>query len=389
MKKAALLLFCFILFASAAFANIYTVTNCHDSGAGSFRQAILDANANPGPNRIIFNIPVTDPKYQTNAALGAHWWRIKPATPFPDITRDGTFIDGTTQAAYIGGDPNPYGPEIELDGELGPSGSCLVINNASSCVIKGLVINKFLLGGEDDANGIKILFGAATSNEVKGCYVGLDALGFQYGFGNDQTGVLIIDGKNNIIGGSTVSDRNVISGNGARGIQIHGSGATPAQIASGNVIKGNFIGLDSSGTILIRNSTVGVAIGNYASNNIVGGTAPGESNVISGNGTFGVRLVGDHVSSNEVKGNFIGTNPAGTLSLPNVFGVAVDSSAESNVIEGNVISGNSTFGLAIMYGAGHNTVAGNFVGTNGSGTGGSRTACSALRWCSFPPLIQP
>ncbi len=60
------------------------VTTTDDSGPGSLRQAILDANANPGTDTITFNIP----------GAGPH--TIAPLTALPEIT-DPVIIDGTTQ----------------------------------------------------------------------------------------------------------------------------------------------------------------------------------------------------------------------------------------------------------------------------------------------------
>ncbi|HYP19592.1 MAG TPA: hypothetical protein VEY08_05910, partial [Chloroflexia bacterium] len=64
-------------------AITYTVTNTNDSNTGSLRQAILDANANPGADKITFNIP----------GGGVH--RISPVTPLPGISEAVT-IDGYT-----------------------------------------------------------------------------------------------------------------------------------------------------------------------------------------------------------------------------------------------------------------------------------------------------
>src|ERR1044071_5633282 len=71
----------------------FVVTNTNDSGAGSLRQAIIDANATSGPDDITFNIP----------GSGVH--TIKPATPLPVVT-DPVFIDGFTQP---GAGPNTVG----------------------------------------------------------------------------------------------------------------------------------------------------------------------------------------------------------------------------------------------------------------------------------------
>jgi hypothetical protein len=62
-------------------ANTYTVTSIADGGAGTLRQAILDANANPGPDTISF------------AIVGGGVQTIKPATNLPSVS-EGVVIDG-------------------------------------------------------------------------------------------------------------------------------------------------------------------------------------------------------------------------------------------------------------------------------------------------------
>ena len=49
------------LAAAAAPAATFTVINTNDTGAGSLRQAIADANGSAGPHTINFNIPGADP----------------------------------------------------------------------------------------------------------------------------------------------------------------------------------------------------------------------------------------------------------------------------------------------------------------------------------------
>ncbi len=63
---------CFLLAASSLAAATFTVTNTNDSGAGSLRQAILDANANPGDDTIAFNIPGSGVQTIAVAEQSAH-----------------------------------------------------------------------------------------------------------------------------------------------------------------------------------------------------------------------------------------------------------------------------------------------------------------------------
>ena len=78
------------LLPSVVVANIFVVINTSDSGAGSLRQAMIDARTNPGPDTVIFNIPTSDAGY--DAALGI--WRIQPTIELPEMWSDGTVIDG-------------------------------------------------------------------------------------------------------------------------------------------------------------------------------------------------------------------------------------------------------------------------------------------------------
>src|SRR5262245_35476930 len=103
------------LFHSARFATIevlegriapatFLVTNNTDSGAGSLRQAILDANANGGVDQIAFNLP---------AGLV-----ISPLTPLPMINGS-LIIDGYTQpGASVNTDPFASNAvlKVQLDG---------------------------------------------------------------------------------------------------------------------------------------------------------------------------------------------------------------------------------------------------------------------------------
>ena len=103
------------MLAASVLANTYTVTTTADSGAGSLRQAILDANGNPGADAIQFDIP------------GASLHTITPATPLPSVV-DALTIDGYTQSGSSPNDNGPGFPDnsvhlIEIDGTNTWSGS--------------------------------------------------------------------------------------------------------------------------------------------------------------------------------------------------------------------------------------------------------------------------
>src|SRR5262249_13652790 len=159
-----------------------------------------------------------------------------------DIITDPVVIDGTTQPGFAGT------PLIELNGSN--------INNpalwiASDCTVRGLIINR------THGPGIQL---DGNNNIVAGNFLGTDATGtVTTGFGN-ASGVQV-NGNNNTIGGTTAGDRNVISGNQFGGVRI--SGAGPGQ-GAGNVVQGNYLSTDVSGTQPLGNGEVGVTIFNGA-----------------------------------------------------------------------------------------------------------------------------
>jgi hypothetical protein len=171
---------------------------------------------------------------------------------------------------------------------------------ASNCVARGLIINRFL------GDGIEI----ATNgfNVVEGCVIGLDAAGTDRG--NSGAGIFINRSANNRIGGTNAAQRNVISGNSSHGIGILDSNSF------GNLVLGNFIGTDATGTLNRANNGDGIDIDD-SPNNIIGGTTLGTGNVISGNSGSGVDILKAGATNNLVLGNFIGTDATGSSAIPN------------------------------------------------------------------------
>jgi uncharacterized repeat protein (TIGR03803 family)/parallel beta-helix repeat protein len=320
------------------------VTNTNDSGTGSLRTAIYYAfdkstDAVPAPTTVTFHIPTSDPNY--NAGTGV--FTIKP-TYIMTALGNGTTIDGTSEATFLGSDTNPNGPEIALDGSnftlLGVEPFNLfspgLILRAANCTIKGLTIQNF------NERGIDIYQGSDPN-------------------GSAATG--------NIIGGTTASARNVISGNATYGIGIHESTTT------GNIIEGNYIGTSQSGSAAQPNAFAGVVIYLGAHGNTVGGTGAGAGNVLSGNTYQGI-FIGDTGSNNNlVQGNFIGTNPTGSSAVPNLVGVEITNGAQANTVGGtsgattrNVVSGNTADGIQVHdSGTLNNLIEGNYIGLASDG----------------------
>ncbi|HEY9848816.1 MAG TPA: DUF4347 domain-containing protein [Leptolyngbyaceae cyanobacterium] len=384
-------------------ANDTVVINTKDSGEGSLRQAIINANTITGKDTITFNISGTGPH------------TISPTSALPTITEavviDGYSQPGASKNTLAAG--NNAQLKIILDGtNAGSSISGLNLSSSSNgSTIQGLTINKFqgvgiylesknnlvvgnflgtdatgtidlgntldgmyvagsdnIIGGSNagdrniisgnDRYGIVIL-DSATNNQVQGNYIGTDVSG-TLDLGNTKEGVFIT-GSNNIIGGSNAGDRNIISGNDRSGLFMSNTN---------NKVQGNYIGTDVTGTLDLGNTSYGMYI--TGSNNIIGGSNAGDRNIISSNDLSAIFLAKSG-TNNKVQGNYIGTDATGTIDLGNTLeGVYVEGSSNiiggSNANDRNIISGNDRYGIGILDTATNNQVQGNYIGTDVTGT---------------------
>ncbi|MDP2996396.1 MAG: right-handed parallel beta-helix repeat-containing protein [Bryobacterales bacterium] len=202
----------------------------------------------------------------------------------------------------------------------------------------------------------------SRDNILTGNLIGTDAKGTA-GLGNRPYGVAVQNGaQGNRIGGATPGERNIISGNVQGGVYLAEADTTD------NIVAGNYIGLDPSGAVAIGNGGHGVVI-ERARRNRVGGTADGERNVIGGNALFGVSL-SDNASGNVVAGNYIGVNAAGNAALPNLdTGIGIETKAYHNAVANNVIVGGARFGVVVNdWNSSYNAITGNLIGTDATGT---------------------
>ena len=159
--------------------------------------------------------------------------------------------------------------------------------------------------------GISITDAGTMDNHVVGNFIGTDASGIK-ALPNASDGVDIHIGAScNTIGGTTAAARNVISGNGNFGVFIGDSGTV------NNVVAGNFIGVDATGRTALYDAGDGVEIVYGSSSNTIGGTTPGAGNVISGNGGAGIFIANPGTTYNLVAGDFIGTDATGSKALAN------------------------------------------------------------------------
>jgi hypothetical protein len=296
------------------------------------------------------------------AISGSGVQTILPTSALPTITK-AVVIDGYSQP---GATPNTLATGdnavllIQLNGSSAGKSVCGLIIDAANCTVQGLVVNGF------SSNGIVLQGPAATKDLIQGNFIGTNAAGTA-ALANSGDGVSLFSGAaNNTIGGLLPSERNLISGN-ASGIHMSGTDTPPTVRA--NLVEGNFIGTDATGTVKIGNGN-GIYLFYWAVGNTIGGDVSGARNLISGNG-FGIVIKSS--GSNLVAGNFIGTDINGTSALANGTGIAMSVGSGANTIggtnagAGNLISGNSDDGVSIGNGSGI-LLAGNLIGTDITGT---------------------
>ena len=367
--------------------TVFTVTNANDSGAGSLRDALNQSNNTVGIDTIAFNISSASRVIHLGSAL-------------PDLWDPG-ILDGTTQPGYAGR------PLIQIDGS-GAGAGATGMKMWGGSTLRGISITGFGGGAIDMFNR------GFGGNKVAASWIGVDLNGAAAG--NNASGIGVWNTANNVIGGSSIADRNVIScSKGALGVLIQGSLATNNIIqnnyigtdptgaaarpnatngigvqdspnnkilnnlisgntndgiiilnanATGNLVQGNIVGLNAAGTGALPNLWYGIEV--QSANNTVGGTTAAQRNIFSGNGQSGVVLFQGGAAGNQIQGNYIGTDITGNVDLGNVFqGIAI-SGANSNSIKGNLISGNNAEGVGIFPGN-NNTLQGNTIGLSAAG----------------------
>ena len=320
------------------------VTTTQDSGPGSLRAAMYYVTDHPGA-AVRFNIPTTDPGY-SNGVFNIHL-----TGQLPTLAADGMIIDGATQPGFAGQ------PLIVIDAsQIIPetfTSDTLLIYSANN------QINNLSLQGFS-WNGVTLVYADATNNTIAGCWIGLDATGSNAAPNLKQGIYLDQSASRNIIGGTSALARNVISGNREYGVWISGSNTT------GNLVLGNYLGTDATGSYAVSNAAGGVILTGAAHHNLIGGDTASGRNIISGNLGAGLWITGAGAANNTVQGNFIGLNSAGTAAVANsIAGIRVENAATSNQITGNVVSGNASDGIRLAYaGTSANVVRGNFIGTD-------------------------
>ncbi len=348
------------LYSTAPSPITITVINTADSGPGSLRQALLDANAIPFPVPITidFNIPSGDPGHVAGSNGG--YYLIQPVSPLPTVTRPDLTIDGRSQVAFDG-DTNSN-PEIVLDGQDLNTGNGLQLNSSND-VIDGLDIERFL--------GYGIYINGTSNNWIWGNYIGVDPTG-TLAEGNANGGVYVSSGSYNLIGtnGAGVNDaaeRNVISGNGGSGVTLSGlpyyatSLETVDQIIAGVLPSVQYTGTMAQADVYDPTEpSSGFTPPSWTYDNVVPGgggdyysfNATGTFNVTT-TGTYSFALGSDDGSRLTVDGKLVGEFDGGRAFAVTYATVTLSAGSHTFSWVGFQIGGQAQFELSLA--AGTNT----------------------------------
>ena len=318
-------------------AEGYVVTNTQDSGEGSLRQVLLDAEMDTGVAIITFQIPKTDPGF--NADTGV--WTIKPQTEFTSISDAHIIIDGMSQSNFIGEDTNPFGPEIQINGGSAGENAEGFLIMRSTVEISYLTINRF--------SGSGIYMWEVPHAIIAGCYIGTGPRGFKKA--GNYVGISANDDCRNINIVPLDTVPNIISGNDNGGISFWDT-------CTNSLIAGNIIGLNWTRTEAVGGSGTGINFLMCDSNSIV-------DNWIGGNDD-GIGLW--ECSDNFVASNKIGTDPEWAFDLMNSGdGIEMGHESVRNMIGWNIIGNNSGDGIRINDNkALYNTITENSISMNDS-----------------------
>lgn len=309
---------------------IYLVTTLDDIDdvtgnpvAGSLRQAILNANANPGQDTIRFDIGnapqtisidgVPLPNIMDSVIIDA---ATNPANrPNQRITLDGTGVNGPGLAFTTGMNTSASNSRVIRLAIQRFAGDGILLNNVSFVTIGGRDILEKNTIIDNQANGIHITGFDAQNNTIIGNYIGTD-VNSTANLGNDGYGIRLDGGTaQNAIGGLDDAERNTISSN---------DGGIFVQNSASNTICGNFIGTSTSGSApYLGNSGPGIRIEGQSANNTIGGIVATTNGVINDPANVicanrdGIEIDGANTTGTQIQGNFVGVNRTGTVAGSN------------------------------------------------------------------------
>jgi hypothetical protein len=400
----------------------FTVTTGNNSGAGSLRQAITDANASPGLDTITFNISgtgiktititsvlptITDPvivdgtsqpDYSGTPLIVIHGSGTSEAMK---VTAGGTTLKGLTFGNFAGATADgavnfsTNGGNVVTACTFGIRGDNVTDRISNDALVFSGISNNRVGGstpaernyfGADDFNQGVLLKSGASNNRITGNWFGVapNGNGIQ-----QRTSIKIMDSPNNTVGGTVgvtpggacTGECNVITGNQDQSAAVYITGG----VSTGNVVIGNFVGLLADGHTPNANRVTGVRLSG-APGNRIGGTTAAERNVISANNSVSVLVDGAGANANIITGNYIGTDSTGmNRSTTLGTGISLNTGSANSIVGGtlnttlggpctgqcNVISGNgnngTASGISILNSTG-NVIDGNYIGLNAAGT---------------------
>ena len=207
--------------------------------------------------------------------------------------------------------------------------------------------------------GIEVIGSGSAGNSISGNYIGVDASGTK-ALSNGNTAVGLEIGAN-----ASLVQGNVIVSTSRNDIVINDWGS------SYNTVAGNLLGTDASGKALLGSAEFAIGVGGGAAFNRIGGVTPADRNVIAQGGISFGRQGGP---GNLVIGNFIGTDISGSMTLAKRgSGIGLSDGSNRPFIGGttagerNVISGNPYGGIRVGLAADYTFIGRNYVGTDASG----------------------
>ncbi|MBN8702052.1 MAG: CSLREA domain-containing protein [Bacteroidetes bacterium] len=376
VKRIEYLVFLFFVISNLLIGQTYTVNSTNDVDDGtcdgihcSLREAIND-NENGGGGGTI------------NFSVGAAVITLTAALPAMAAQ---VFIDGTSNTGFVTNTVVPFATTVAnplsyqnmvcIDGGGTGAFDGLVLNAGSDgSLIKGLVLRNFGTAGSFGDYGIHL--NSSSSHTITACYIGIDTDGSTTTY-NTDIGIYIVNSANNLIGDGTASGVNLISGCNISGFGSFGQIIMSGASSTGNIIKGNIIGLQKDGTTRASKYATGILLTGVGTSNTIGGTGINDGNLISGNSSSGI-FCSSITTPQYIYGNRIGTTSTGSsvitgASNPQTYGIYL-SNSYSLIIGGtsgsfrNIISANTNSGVYLTGSSSSaNQIKGNYIGIASDG----------------------